>query len=65
MAKLRAGARGFLLNRASAEDFVNAVRTVHEGDSLLFPSAIRALVATVGGDPGGGLESARLTARET
>ena len=35
---LLAGARGFLLKRATAEDFVNAVRTVHQGDSLLFPS---------------------------
>ncbi|MBA3780953.1 MAG: response regulator transcription factor [Nocardioides sp.] len=61
---LRAGARGFLLKRASAEDFVNAVRTVHQGDSLVFPGAIRALVATVGRDAGGGLDSARLTARE-
>ena len=61
---LLAGARGFLLKRATAEDFVNAVRTVHQGDSLLFPSAIRSLVSTVGRDKGGGLASARLTERE-
>ncbi|MGH3352828.1 MAG: response regulator [Nocardioides sp.] len=61
---LRAGARGFLLKRASAGDFVNAVRTVHEGDSLLFPGAIRSLVAAVGAPEGGGLDGARLTSRE-
>jgi DNA-binding NarL/FixJ family response regulator len=32
---LRAGARGFLLQRASADDFVNAIRTVHDGESPL------------------------------
>ncbi|NYI81136.1 response regulator [Nocardioides panzhihuensis] len=61
---LRAGARGFLLKRASAQDFVNAVRTVHEGDSLLFPGAIRSLVTAVGAPGGGGLDGARLTSRE-
>jgi DNA-binding NarL/FixJ family response regulator len=61
---LRAGARGFLLKRASAQDFVNAVRTVHEGDSLLFPGAIRSLVTAVGAPRGGGLDDARLTSRE-
>lgn len=61
---LRAGARGFLLKRASAQDFVNAVRTVHEGDSLLFPGAIRSLVTAVGAPGGGGLAHARLTSRE-
>jgi DNA-binding NarL/FixJ family response regulator len=61
---LRAGARGFLLKRASAQDFVNAVRTVHEGDSLLFPGAIRSLVTAVGAPGAGGLDGARLTSRE-
>ena len=32
---LQAGARGFLLKRSTADDFVNAIRTVHEGESLL------------------------------
>ena len=62
---LQAGARGFLLKRATPDDFVNAVRTVHSGESLLFPAAIRRL-ATRRGTPGGrGLAEANLTDRET
>ena len=61
---LQAGARGFLLKRASADDFVNAVRTVHEGESLLFPAAIRRLATRHGGPAGHGLADANLTDRE-
>jgi DNA-binding NarL/FixJ family response regulator len=42
---LRAGATGFLLKRAGADQLVQAVRTVAAGESLLFPEAVRALVA--------------------
>ncbi|MCG0286599.1 response regulator transcription factor [Streptomyces sp. PSAA01] len=42
---LRAGASGFLLKRARAEDLVQAVRLVARSDSLLFPAAVRALAA--------------------
>jgi DNA-binding NarL/FixJ family response regulator len=42
---LRAGAAGFLLKRAAAEDLVQAVRLVARSDSLLFPSAVRSLAA--------------------
>jgi DNA-binding NarL/FixJ family response regulator len=42
---LRAGAAGFLLKRAGAEQLVQAVRTVAAGDSLLFPAAVRDLAA--------------------
>ncbi|MCX5344341.1 response regulator transcription factor [Streptomyces sp. R-74717] len=42
---LVAGAAGFLLKRAAAEDLVQAVRLVARSDSLLFPSAIRTLAA--------------------
>jgi DNA-binding NarL/FixJ family response regulator len=42
---LRAGAAGFLLKRASAEDLVQAVRLVARSDTLLFPSAVRGLAA--------------------
>ncbi|MFI5807408.1 response regulator [Streptomyces sp. NPDC051561] len=42
---LRAGAAGFLLKRAAAEDLVQAVRLVARSDSLLFPAAVRALAA--------------------
>ncbi|GAA3447031.1 response regulator transcription factor [Planomonospora venezuelensis] len=60
---LQAGASGFLLKRTRPDDLVRAVRTVAGGDSLLFPSAIRALAArrqTARRVPGVG----RLTARE-
>ncbi|NGN70163.1 response regulator transcription factor [Streptomyces sp. A7024] len=40
---LRAGAAGFLLKRAGADDLVDAVRLVARADALLFPASIRAL----------------------
>jgi DNA-binding NarL/FixJ family response regulator len=40
---LRAGAAGFLLKRADADALVQAVRLVAHSDTLLFPSAVRAL----------------------
>jgi DNA-binding NarL/FixJ family response regulator len=42
---LVAGAQGFMLKREAPDQVVHAVRTVHRSDSLLFPAAIRALVA--------------------
>lgn len=61
---LQAGARGFLLKRSTADDFVQAIRVVHQGESLLFPAAIRRL-AIRHGEPGGrGLAEAKLTDRE-
>jgi DNA-binding NarL/FixJ family response regulator len=51
--------------RAAAEDFVNAVRTVHNGESLLFPAAIRRLVAQHGGHGDGRVAAANLTGRES
>ncbi|WP_246430738.1 response regulator [Streptomyces rectiverticillatus] len=42
---LRAGASGFLLKRAGADELVQAVRLVARTDSLLFPAAVRALAA--------------------
>lgn len=44
-AALRAGAAGFLLKRSGAEELLNAVRTVAQGDSLLFPAALRDLAS--------------------
>lgn len=41
---LDAGAQGFLLKRAGADQLVHAVRTVATADGLLFPDAIRDLV---------------------
>ncbi|MEW2395023.1 response regulator transcription factor [Streptomyces sp. NPDC046862] len=42
---LRVGAAGFLLKRADADELVQAVRLVARSDSVLFPSAVRALAA--------------------
>jgi DNA-binding NarL/FixJ family response regulator len=61
----QAGARGFLPKRAAADDYINAIRTVHEGESLLFPAAIRRLAGRHGGQGGGQLAEARLTDRES
>lgn len=54
---LRAGASGFVLKRARAEELIMAVRTVAAGEGLLYPTAIRDLVRAHGrpetytGDP--------------
>ncbi|WP_151773927.1 response regulator [Streptomyces abyssomicinicus] len=66
---LRAGADGFLLKRARPAEIVNAVRLVAEGDSLLFPAAVRQLAASYGETRGNAgararLERAELTDRE-
>ncbi|MDH6109799.1 DNA-binding NarL/FixJ family response regulator [Kitasatospora sp. MAP12-15] len=66
---LRAGAAGFLLKRARAEEMVQAVRLVARGDSLLYPAAIRELAAgraaAAAVAPGAGDPSIeRLTERE-
>lgn len=46
---LRAGAQGFLLKRARPAEVVHAIRVVAEGESLLFPSALRRLAAAHAG----------------
>lgn len=63
---LRAGAAGFLLKRAAAEELVQAVRLVARSDSLLFPAAVRSLAAEYGGRRTAALPpwAARLTERE-
>jgi DNA-binding NarL/FixJ family response regulator len=66
---LRAGADGFLLKRARPAEIVHAVRLVAEGDSLLFPAAVRQLAASFGRDHGNAeartaMERAALTERE-
>ena len=69
-AALRAGAQGFVLKRARPREIVGAIRVVAEGDSLLFPAAIRALAGRFGGGATGGraggapLADAGLTQRE-
>lgn len=61
---LQAGATGFLLKRARPAEIVQAVRTVAAGDSLLFPAAVRDLIAVQGRPGGDGLAAAGLTERE-
>ncbi|MGW2683590.1 response regulator [Streptomyces sp. NPDC001414] len=66
---LHAGADGFLLKRARPAEIVHAVRLVAEGDSLLFPAAVRQLATSYGQDHGNAaariaMERAALTERE-
>ncbi len=62
---LRAGADGFLLKRARPAEIVHAVRLVAEGESLLFPAAVRQLAAGYGTDKArAALDRAALTDRE-
>lgn len=63
---LHSGAQGFLLKRARPEEVAHAVRLVARGDSLLFPDAVRRLVAAQGSDTSQGdrLRSVGLTERE-
>ncbi|WP_030547024.1 response regulator transcription factor [Streptomyces albus] len=66
---LRAGADGFLLKRARPAEIVQAMRLVVEGDSLLFPAAVRQLAAAHGEEHGNAgaraaMERAALTGRE-
>jgi DNA-binding NarL/FixJ family response regulator len=62
---LRAGASGFLLKRAHPEQVLEGIRVVARGEALLFPSALRGLVAASGTtDDGDRLARARLTERE-
>ena len=60
----RAGASGFLLKTAPPQQLVAAVRTIHDGDSLLAPASIRCLLEQHARPtrPAPALE--RLTARE-
>lgn len=62
---LRAGADGFLLKRARPAEIANAVRTVAQGDSLLYPAAVRSLAAGRRSDSARAiLDRADLTQRE-
>ena len=49
-AALRAGASGFLLKDAPAEDVLAAIRTVHSGDAILAPSTTHRLLEHVAPD---------------
>ena len=48
---LRAGASGFLLKDAPAEELVHAVRVVAAGDALVSPSVMRRLIADLVAQP--------------
>lgn len=47
---LRAGASGFLLKEATADQFVHAVRVVAEGEAMLAPSVTRRLLERMAED---------------
>jgi DNA-binding NarL/FixJ family response regulator len=49
-AALRAGASGFLVKDAPAEDMLAAIRTVHRGDAVIAPSTTRRLLDHVAAD---------------
>jgi DNA-binding NarL/FixJ family response regulator len=64
---LRAGASGFLLKNAPAEDLIRAVRTVAAGDALLAPQVTRRVVERFVARPrrgAGDRRVDRLSARE-
>lgn len=46
-AALRAGASGFMLKDAPAEQLLDAIRVIHRGDALLAPSITRMLIAEI------------------
>lgn len=47
MAVLQAGANGYVLKTAQADDLIQAVRDVHEGKSALDPSITRKLMSNI------------------
>jgi DNA-binding NarL/FixJ family response regulator len=66
-AGLRAGASGFLLKDASADEVLHAIRAVHAGDAVLAPSTTRRMLdhlATAGVAHDASPLLKRLTARE-
>ncbi|MGW0882543.1 response regulator [Streptomyces sp. NPDC002671] len=62
---LRAGAGGFLRKRAPVRQIAQAVRLVAEGDSVLFPDAVRRLATARPVRPEAAARTAALTQRET
>jgi DNA-binding NarL/FixJ family response regulator len=62
---LKAGAAGFLLKRAHPEQVLHAIRVIARGEALLFPDALRRLVAAAPSANGKDrLTRAGLTTRE-
>lgn len=68
LAAIRAGASGFLLKDATAEELTHAVRVVARGDGLLDPQVTKRLIAELAARPGNAGHDhsalADLTARE-
>lgn len=60
---MRAGAAGFVLKRSGPHELINAVRTVHVGNSLLFPDALRRIA--IGQQRPRPARAPELTERET
>lgn len=62
---LRAGAKGYISKTATVSELISAIRTVHQGESYLYPSATTTLIeeylTRVGGEKN---EYERLTDRE-
>jgi DNA-binding NarL/FixJ family response regulator len=50
---LRAGASGFLLKEATADQLIEAVRVIASGEAILAPSVTRRLLETMAGDAAG------------
>ena len=48
---LRAGASGFLLKEATADQLIEAVRVIASGEAILAPSVTRRLLETMAEDP--------------
>ncbi|OAA28084.1 transcriptional regulator, luxR family [Frankia sp. EI5c] len=61
---LRAGADGFLPKRTRPERLVEAIRLIAAGDALLFPAALRTLIARHAAPPGPAPWRKRLSGRE-
>jgi len=44
LSMIKAGAKGYIAKTATASELVSAIRTVHKGESFLYPSAATAVV---------------------
>jgi DNA-binding NarL/FixJ family response regulator len=66
---LKAGASGYIVKKAAGTELVSAIRAVHSGEYVLYPSAAKALVDRYLGDEGnedeGERHLERLSDRET
>ncbi len=63
LAVLQAGANGYVLKTADAEDIIRAVRSVHDGQSVLDPAIARKVMAHISGSKSS-FPVERLTDRE-